>query len=293
MNAAWEGIDEIVAIADAGSFVGAARRLAVSPSHISRAVNRMEARIGARLFERTTRSVRLTDTGRTIVERCRRLIEDRDEALRSVLGQHEMEGQLRITSSVALGERFIEPLLREFQEEHGRIAVWIELTNRVVDVIGESFDLAIRTGHPSDDRLAARQIAARSATLAASPEFLARHGVPRHPEELARFECLVGTSPTWHFLDQGRRMTIVPAGRWRCNHGNAVARAAIAGRGICQLPDYYIRHHIAQGRLASILDDYRDEPEPIWAVVPSSRSRIPRVRRLVDFMAANLSSALP
>ena len=292
MNAAWEGIDEIVAIADAGSFVGAARKLAVSPSHISRAVNRIEARIGARLFERTTRSVRLTSTGKAIVERCRRLIEDRDETLRSVLAQHEMEGQLRITSSVALGERFIEPLLREFQREHSRISIWIELTNRVVDVIGESFDLAIRTGHPSDDRLAARQIAARSATLAASPEFLERHGVPRHPEELSQYECLIGTSPTWHFLDQGRRMTIVPSGHWRCNHGNAVVQAAIAGRGLCQLPDYYIRHHIAQGRLVSILDSFRDEPEPIWTVVPNGRLRIPRVRRLADFMAANLASAL-
>lgn len=288
----WDGIDEIVAIADAGSFVGAALKLGVSPSHVSRVVARIETRVGARLFERTTRSVRMTDAGRSIVDRCRRLIEDRDETLQSILIQDEMEGQLRVTCSVALGEQFLEPLLRAFQQQHPKVAVWLELTNRVVDVIGEAFDVAIRTGHPSDDRLAARQIASRSATVAASPSFLERHGMPQHPNDLARYACLIGTSPTWHFLDRGRRMTFVPTGSWRCNHGNSVVQAAIAGRGFCQLPDYYVRKHITAGDLQSVLDDFRDEPEPIWAVVPNSRARVPRVQRLAEFLAAEFFGAV-
>ncbi len=285
MDRPWEGIEEFVAIADVGSFVGAARKLAVTPSHISRAINRLEQRLGTRLFERTTRSVRLTDTGRALVERCRRLIEERDETLRSALFRDEMEGQLRITCSIALGERFIEPMLRRFQTDYPKVTVWIEFTNRLVDVIGESFDVAIRTGQPGDARLSARQIAARSLTVAASPDYAERKGLPQHPDDLVNFDCLIGTIPTWHFNDGGQRMTIVPEGRWRCNHGNSVVRAAIAGMGLCQLPDYYLREHITKGQLQPVLDSYRDEPEPIWAVFPSNRSRIPRVRHVIDFLA--------
>jgi DNA-binding transcriptional LysR family regulator len=286
----WEGIEEVVAIADTGSFVGAAHKLTLSASHISRAVERIEARVGTKLFERTTRSVRLTDAGHAIVERCRRLVEDRDETLRAVRTQDEMDGKLRITCSVALGERFVEPLVREFMQDYPRIAVWIELTNRVVDVVGESFDVAIRTGHPSDDRLAARQIASRSIIVLASPDYLARKGVPRHPDDIAAHDCLIGTSPTWHFVDDGNRLTVVPTGLWRCNNGDSVVQAALSGLGLCQLPEYFASSHLAAGQLTSVLDRYRDDPEPIWAVYPSRRIQIPRVRRFVAMLEDRLGT---
>lgn len=293
MDRRWEGIEEFVAIADVGSFAGAATKLALTPSHVSRAINRLELRLGARLFERTTRSVRLTDTGRNLVERCRRLIDERDETFRSALGKDEMEGQLRITCSIALGERFIEPMLRTFQDDFPKVTLWLELTNRLVDVIGESYDIAIRTGHPGDARLTARQISARSLTVAASPAYLERIGLPRHPDELANFDCLIGTNPTWQFIDQAQRMTIVPQGRWRCNNGNSVVAAAVAGLGLCQLPDYYVRPNIVEGKLVPVLEAFRDAPEPIWAVFPSSRYRITRVRRAIAYLESRLSIEIP
>lgn len=285
---AWKGIEEAVAIADTGSFIGAARKLGLSPSHISRAVERIEAHVGTKLFERTTRSVRLTDAGRSIIERCRRLIEDRNETLRAMRVQDDMEGQLRITCSITLGERFIEPLVRDFMQDHPRITAWMELTNRVVDVVGESFDVAIRTGHPSDNRLAARQIASRSIAVVASPAYFERKGIPSHPNDLRDHECLIGTSPTWNFVDHGHRMAVVPAGRWRCNNGASIVEAAIAGIGICQLPAYYLSTPLAQGTLLPVLEKFRDDPQPIWAVYPSRRIQIARVRRLIELLESRL-----
>lgn len=285
---AWEGIEEAVAIADTGSFIGAARKLGLSPSHVSRAVGRIEAHIGTKLFERTTRSVRLTDAGRSIIERCRRLVEDRNETLRAMRGQDDMEGQLRITCSVTLGERFIEPLVRDFMQHHPRIAAWMELTNRVVDIVGESFDIAIRTGHPSDNRLAARQIASRSIAVVASPTYFERKGIPSHPNDLYDHDCLIGTSPTWHFVDHGHRMAVVPAGRWRCNNGASVVEAAVAGMGLCQLPAYYLSAPLAQDALAPVLETFKDDPEPIWAVYPSHRIQIARVRQFIEFLENRL-----
>lgn len=289
---AWEGIEEVVAIADTGSFIGAARKLGLSPSHISRSVGRIETMIGAKLFERTTRSVRLTDAGRSIIERCRRLVEDRNETFRAIRIQDEMEGQLRITCSVTLGERFIEPLVRQFMQAHPRIAVWMELTNRVVDIVGESFDVAIRTGHPSDSRLAARQIASRSIAVVASPAYLARHGLPDHPNDLRDHECLLGTSPTWHFVDHGQRLTVVPTGSWRCNSGTSVVEAALAGLGLCQLPQYYLSKCLADGTLLPVLEGFSDEPEPIWAVYPTRRIEVTRVRKLIEMLIDKLHGAI-
>lgn len=289
MQDRWEGFEELVAIADVGTFVGAAQKLGRSSSHVSRAVARIELRMGTRLFDRTTRAVRLTDSGRSIVERCRRLIDDRDDMIQSLSSREEMEGLVQITSSIALGERFIEPVIRSYMRDHPRLRVRIELTNRIVDLVAESFDIGIRTGHPQDDRLASRQVASRSHALLASPAYIAQHGAPSHPDDLAEHSCLVGTNATWHFQDGEHKMTIVPSGRWRCNSGNAVVEACIAGLGICQLPEYFVSANVANGELVPLLEDFRDEPEPIWAVFPTHRIQNSKVRNILNL----LEHALP
>lgn len=288
----WEGLEEVVAIADAGSFVGAAARLGLSTSHISRSVARLEDRLGAMLFNRTTRKVSLTDTGRTFIDQCRLLIEERDELLSIVGGTGEPHGELKLTCSIALGERFIAPIVAQFTEKYPRVSVNLELTNRVMDVVGDGYDIAIRTGHVSDQRLVNREIAFRDLETCAAPGYIEEFGEPANVDELKSHQCLIGTATIWHFIERGVPRNFTPVGRWRCNSGTAIADAALSGGGICQLPNFYVRKHILAGRLRAILTAQRSEPEPIWIVYPRRRHLLPKVSMLVQELEMHLQQAI-
>lgn len=288
----WEGLEEAVAIADAGSFVGAARLLGVSTSHVSRSVLRLEERLDLILFNRTTRTVSQTEAGRGFIDQARRLIQERDELLAFAVGDGEPRGELRVTCSTAMGERFVAPILGEFTDRHPGLSVVLDLTNRVVDIIAEGYDIAIRTGQTGDQRLASQAVARRALVTAAAPGYLARRGVPRRVDELASHECLAGTMPNWHFLERGVPRVVTPRGRWRCNSGTAVLDAALSGRGICQLPEFYLRGPIAAGTLRAVMDDCRAEPETIWLVSPQRRQLQPKVLRLSLLLAERLQPAL-
>lgn len=288
----WDGIDEAVAIADAGSFIGAAKLLGVSVSHISKAIARLEDRLEVQLFNRTTRRVTLTDTGLSFAEHGRHIIRERDQLLASVNGAGEPQGELRITCPVSLGERFIEPIVREFMTRFPRLSVTLDLNNRLIDLIAEGYDLAIRTASVSDPRLIGRMIALRRIETVASPEYLRKRGEPRTIAELKGHECLIGTSKTWRFLDQNQSQLFGPAGRWRCNSGSSVAEAAASGLGICQLPLFYVQQHLAQGRLQSILEAFRPEAEQVWIAYPKRRHLLTNVFILVDLLADSLQGAI-
>lgn len=288
----WEGLEEIVAIADAGSFVGGAKILGVSTSHISRAVARIEEKIGAQLLNRSTRRVALTATGRAFVTQVRHMIEARENLLVSISGTGEIFGEFRITCSVAMGELFIAPIARRYALENPRLTVTLDLNNRLVDLIGEGYDLAIRTGTLSDPRLVSHQLALRSYRTCAAPAYLATRGTPQHPAELKDHECLVGTSTTWRFLDGDSPYLYAPEGRWHCNSGSAVLAAALDGMGICQLPRFYVQKHVENGSLTPILRAYNSEPEPVWAVYPFRQHLLPKVRKFVAMMEETLPSAM-
>ncbi|MBX3593494.1 MAG: LysR family transcriptional regulator [Sphingomonas sp.] len=288
----WEGVDEVAAVAESGSFVAAARRLDVSVSHVSRAVARCEERLQTQIFARTTRSVRVTDTGRLLVEQFQRLIAEREEAFAMVEANGEPQGALRITCSISLGERFVAPLVRGYAQDYPRLAIELDLTNRVVDLVSEGYDLAIRTGALSDTRLLRRQITRRQVDLCAAPAYLERRGVPRTIDDLARHDCIVGSARSWHFASGGAVRAWRPVPRWQCNSGSAVADAAISGMGICHLPSFYIRDAMADGRLVPLLTDSRPPDEPVWAVYPQRRHLLPKVRRLVDHLSAGLGNAI-
>lgn len=287
----WDGLEEVVVVADAGSFVGGARVLNVSTSHISRAVARLEARLGTPLFTRTTRRVTLTATGHALVERVRRMVEERDTLLTSVGGGGEVAGELRITCPTAVGERFIAPVARRFALDHPRLNVSLDLSNRLVDIIAEGYDLAIRTGHVSDPRLVGKELAKRAYVTCASAEYIRNRGMPERPEDLHHHECLVGTAATWHFLDDDMPRPVTPKGRWRCNSGSAVVEAAILGMGICQLPSYYFRDHIAHGRLVPVLARFQRAPEAVLAVYPQRGHLAPKVRQFVAELEKSVRSA--
>ena len=292
MQPKWDGIDEFVAVATAGSFAGAAASLGASTSHISRAIVRLETRLDARLFYRTTRHVALTDTGRALLDRCRELIRQRDEALDLVTDVGEPQGELRITCSIALGSRFIAPIVAQMTKEFPRLSVNLELSNRIVDLVAEGFDIAIRTGNLADSRLIATRIASRRLYLCASPEYLARAGRPESIEDLAKFDCLLGMAPTWQFEIDGISQAFRPQGRWRCNSGDAVLEAALLGLGICQLPEFYVLPLLANGTLEPLLEEYRPRDEPIWAVYPQRRHLLPKVQHLINRLRVELTPAL-
>lgn len=289
MAGGWDGIEEFVCVARAGSFTGGARLFNASVTHMSRAVARLEARLDAQLFNRTTRSVYLTDTGTAFLENCQRLIESRDEAINLVASQDEPSGLLRLTCSYALGEKFIAPLVRRFAQANPQLRVMLDLDNDVVDIAGRGYDLAVRTGHLEDSRLIATRVAQRELATVASRDYLSHRGRPRTIADLAGHDCLLGSTPQWHFREG---QTYRPEGRWKCNSGAAVLEACLAGMGVCQLPVFYLGDHVAAGRLEVLLPDQRSEDEPIWAVYPARRHLSPKVSHLVALLRADLQPAL-
>jgi len=288
----WDGIDEFIAVASAGSFTQGAKAMGMSPTHVSRSIMALEQRVQTQLFHRTTRTVRLTDTGTVFLERCERIAQETDEAIALIGEQGEPQGELRVTCSTAMGERFIAPIIRRFAMQHPRLNVTIDLTNRVVDLVGEGFDLAIRTGSASDPRLIATKVASRTLYTCAAPAYLERAGRPGTLEDLQGHERLVGTSPIWRFERDGQEMIHRPKGRFRCNSGHAVMDACMAGLGICQLPDFYILPYLKRGDTISLLDDIRASDEPIWAVYPRRRHLLPKVSAVVGCLQNELGPAM-
>ncbi|PTU75404.1 LysR family transcriptional regulator [Pseudomonas mangrovi] len=286
----WEGLDEFVAVAECASFQRAAERLRLSSSHVSRQVARLEERLQARLLYRTTRKVSLTEAGQQFFIRCQRLIDERDQAFRAVGDLHATpSGLLRMTAAVAYGERFIVPLVNDFMTRHPQLRVEIELSNRTLDLVQDGFDLAIRLGRLGDSSLIASRLAPRRLYLCAAPSYLAHHGRPHSLSELARHNCLIGTSDTWLFNDNGREHPFKPRGNWRCNSGEAVLDAALRGFGLCQLPDYYVLERLHRGELVSLLESHQPPDGAVWAVYPQRRHPLPRVRLLIEALREGLA----
>lgn len=288
----WDGIDEFVSVATTGSFTRGAQSLGVSTTHVSRSIMALEQRVQAQLFHRTTRTVRLTDTGRVFFERCERIAQERDEAIALIGDRSEPQGELRVTCSTAMGERFISPIIRRFAMRHSRLNVSIELTNRVTDLIAEGFDLAVRTGTITDSRLIATRVASRTLYTCAAPSYLATTGRPTMVEALDQHEFIAGSAATWHFKVDGQEVIHRPQGRFRCNSGQAVMEACVAGLGICQLPDFYILPYLKHGMVELLLEDMQPDDEPIWAVYPQRRHLLPKVQQVVDCLLHELGPAM-
>lgn len=286
----WEGLDEFVAVAECGQFTAAAERLGLSSSQVSRQIARLEERLHTRLFYRTTRKVALTEAGQTFLQHCQRLQDAREEALNAVgdLGS-EPKGLLRMTCAVAYGERFIVPLVTSFMARHPRLSVEIELSNRTLDLVQDGFDIAIRLGRLQDSRMLATRLAPRRMYLCASPDYLQRYGRPHSLSELARHNCLIGSSDVWTFQLEGREASQRVNGNWRCNSGQAVLDAALAGLGLCQLPDYYVLEHLCSGALVSLLDNHQPPNTAVWALYPQQRHLSPKVRQLIDALRYGLA----
>jgi len=283
-------------VADEGSFSRAALHLRVPKSTVSRRVAALETQLGERLLLRTTRKLTVTDFGRAVLEHARHVVEDVEAA--TSLAQHrqaEPSGRLRVTMPSDLANVVLAPMLAEFVLAYPAITLELDLTARFVDLIGENFDVAIRTGDlPDDASLAARKIAVFSSSLYAAPAYLARHGTPSEPEALLEHDALTllsrsGDSLPWVLQRGEQRWHAIPRGPASANSPALLMQMALAGAGIAAANDHFALPHLRRGELVTVLPDWRLQPVPAWAVFPGRRLMPARTRVFIDALAAKFT----
>jgi len=279
-----------------GSFTKAADRLELSRSVVSKYVTRLEERLGARLLNRTTRRLSLTEAGRVFYERSRRGLEEIEEAETEVSRlQGEARGLLRVNSPMSFGILHIAPLLPEFLAENPEVTVDMNLDDRKVDVIEEGFDVSIRITDLPDSSLVARRLGPCRHAIVAAPAYLEKHGVPRAPDDLRDHNIIAyqyqESATDWHFLTEDKEQITVPvSGSIKMNNSLALREALLGGIGITRTPTFVVGEDIAAGKLVSLLPNYQTLEVSIYLVYPQRRHLSPKVRAFVDFVAARISS---
>ncbi len=288
------GLSAFVRTADLGSFVAAGRVLGLSPSAVGKAVTRLENQLGVRLVQRSTRSLRLTEEGRTFHERCRRILDDLDDAHESILRTREApRGQIRLSCPV-VAYHFLVPVLPEFMERYPEITLDLDFSDRMVDLIEEGVDVAIRSGQLPDSRLMARALQPFRLLLCASPTYLAHHGTPRCPRDLEVHRGIAFRYPNSGKLQDWPLRCSEGAGGPRihhvmtCNNMEALRGAVTRGLGIGCMPDFLADEPLRTGTLVPILSDHLDLPGQFNVIWPSSRHLSPKIRVFVDFLAERL-----
>ena len=285
----WEGISEFVQVAETQSFTLASKKLAISTAQVSRQVSKLEKRLNIKLFYRTTRKVSLTQEGQVFYQHCRGVLDGLDAAVRAITNlQSKPHGRVKLTAPVTFGERRILPLVNDFALKYPDIDVVAHLNNRQIDLVDEGYDLAIRLGKLSDSSMMAKKLADRTNYVCASPAYLEKYGTPHTLLELDKHNCLLGTLDYWRFNESGKEKNVRVSGRMRLNSGLGLLDATLKGLGIVQLPDYYAKEYLKTGKLVSMLDEYREPGEGIWAVYPNNRHLSPKIRLLIDYLAEKL-----
>jgi LysR family transcriptional regulator, regulator for bpeEF and oprC len=277
-----------------GNFAAAARELACTPSTLAKAVSRLEADLGVRLFHRTTRRVALTDDGERLFDRCRRVLAELDLLQEEASGTRQApSGTLRIDMPVSLGRMVILPHLARLEREYPALAIDARFSDAYVDLVKDGIDVAIRTGPLRDSSLVARQIGSQELLLFAAPSYLERAGRPRTLSELEGHTAVLFRVPStgrerpWNFRAGSRNVDFLPKSRVRVDQGDALVQAAVQGMGLGQVPHYMVTGELESGALVELLPSLRPTPMPIWAVMPSSRLIPQRVRALLDLIQAS------
>jgi DNA-binding transcriptional LysR family regulator len=283
-------IETFVAVAARGSLTAAAQAEGVAPAMIGRRIDALEERLGVKLLIRTTRRISLTHEGSAFLEDCQRLLADLANAEASVsAGGVKASGHLRITAPAGFGRRHVAPLVPEFMAQHPGISVSLNLSDRVVDIINESVDCAVRVGDLPDSSLISVRLADNRRQCVATPHYLTRAGVPQHPVELSRHECLTLSSDAsqtrgWAFVVDGQLTHIRPGGRLDCSDGQVLHDWCLQSLGIAWRSTWEVQGAIAEGRLVALLEDFVAPPSGVYAVF-AQRKHLPlRVRLWIDFL---------
>ncbi|USQ95670.1 LysR family transcriptional regulator [Caulobacter sp. RL271] len=291
-------------VVEEGGFTAAAKALGMTPSAVSKLVARLEARLGSRLVVRSTRKLQLTAEGLTFHERALRVLADLDEAERSVAACAAPRGRLRINSNVPFGLHHLLPLIPRFTALHPEVQVDVTLTDQVIDLLDERAELAIRVGPLKPSQLVAKKLGDSRMALVAAPDYLARRGTPKHPDDLAHHDLITFNfarhRDEWPFLMEGGpgagERTWLPArGRAMVGDGESAGRLALAGQGITRLSMFHIAEDVAAGRLVPVLEAFNPgDVETISAVYVGHAGPLPaRVRAFIDFLAAEVDVDWP
>jgi DNA-binding transcriptional LysR family regulator len=284
----FKQISAFVSVATRGSLSAAARAENVTPAIIGRRLDGLEARLGVRLLMRTTRRLSLTFEGQAFLEDCQRILTDLANAEASVsAGGVKASGHLRISAPAGFGRRHVAPLVMRFLEENPEVTAGLDLSDRLVDLVNEGIDCAVRIGELSDSSLVSVRLGEMRRMVVASPAYLVAHGTPREPAELARHNCLVlGQQRGWTFRDpeSGTVETWKVGGRFECNDGAVLHEWALTGRGLAWRSLWEVGQDLTEGRLVSVLDAWQAPPMGIYAVFPQRRHLPLRVRLFIDLL---------
>jgi DNA-binding transcriptional LysR family regulator len=290
----FEGLAIFAKVVELRSFAGAAAELRLSKATVSKAVSRIEARLGARLINRTSRRLALTDAGRQLADRAAHILADGEAAEDAALAQATLpRGLVRLAAPMSFGVLNIAPLLPEFLATYPELSVDLHLSDAMVDLIGEGFDAAIRIAALPDSSLVARRLCEMPRHLVGSSAYLNKHGRPKHPLHLAEHRCIgysyTTTPETWRFTKDGKSATVRPAGPLRVNNGDAMLPALIAGTGVGILPEFILRNALAAGQLERLLPDWSLPSGAVYGVTPPGGPRPKRVEVLGDFLVEKLA----
>jgi len=287
-----------VAVMEAGSFTVAAQRLGTTSGQASKLVSRLEGVLGVRLLNRTTRAVAATEAGQAYFDRLRPLLDEFDSldaAMRDASGAPR--GRLRLTAPVTFGGLELTPILNEFASRWPDIALEVSFTDRIVNLVDEGFDLAVRVGRPEASSMIARRLCDVRLLVVASPDWLERHGTPQTPEALGALPCILDSNfrdpGRWQFRVEGRPVTVAVHGRLRYSNATACLDAAASGLGLACVPAFVAADALRAGRVRQVLSDCEAEPFGVHAVYPHSRHLAAKVRVLVDYLAERYRGTPP
>ena len=283
------GMEVFAAVVESGSFTEAADRLGLSKAAVSKQVSRLEERLGARLLNRTTRRLGLTEVGSAFYESCVRIVAEAEEAERAVSHLHAVpRGTLRVDAPVNFGMKYLAPLLPAFMQANPELRVDLTFTDRFVDLVEEGYDVAIRIADLPDSSLIARKLAQAGAVVCAAPDYWRKHGIPAHPSELTRHNCFgysyLATRSEWRFRGPDGPVSVKISGTLTANNGDVLRQAAVAGLGVVLLPVFIGCDDLRAGRLQPVLQDFEPAARGIYAVYPHSRHVSAKVRAWVDYL---------
>jgi DNA-binding transcriptional LysR family regulator len=284
-----DAMQAFVAVADLQGFAPAARKLGLSPSGVTRLVAALEDRLGARLLQRTTRKVVLTDVGERYLERARRILGDVEEAEGSVQDERaKPSGRLVVSAPVGFGRLHVSPVMSAYLKRHPGVAGDLRLSDRMINLVEEGVDLAVRIGHLPDSSLVARHVGEMRQIVVASSGYLAKRGAPKTPGAIASHETIqfgaMAASPDWRFLEDGREVRVASTPRFTTNSADAAIGHAEQGGGLTRVLAYQAAEAIKGGRLTIVLAKFEQPPLPIHIVYPTSRLLSAKVRTFIDLV---------
>jgi DNA-binding transcriptional LysR family regulator len=279
-----EELETFVEVAEAGGVSPAARRLGISKSIVSRRLLRLEADIGVQLLARTTRGAALTEAGSAFRDYAARVVAEIDAARETISPEGELRGRLRIAAPLSFGPTHFAPVLADMARLHPKLHIHASYSDRRVDLIGEGFDCAIRVGILQDSNLLAKLVGPIFARYVASPDYIARHGAPKTPEEFLTHECVMQGAETWFATDGDKTVPMNPQGRFKADNGAALVSAALAGLGIACLPVDLIEEHLESGDLVQVMPQYQPPKIGIYVVRPPGQSPSRKIRVLTEML---------